>query len=1388
MKKAKLLMSFLLLPAIAASASSQTATAASSGALSALRAATENFRADYDSLSATEDAAAELNIELASEGFVLLKNKDALPLSATEQNHAKVTVLGQQADTLATGGSGSGGQNKPAGENTPDSPMTIFQALDAAHIDYNPSVKEKYEEESNDPSALSNGNAWENGHYMEKVETPTSSTVDFDGSHYASLTTGGSLDGVSLEGYNETALVVFSRTGAEGNDNLAYGLPNTDNPDDHYLQLNTSEKELVAYAKKNFNKVIIIVNSPAAMELGALEDDDEIDGILWIGQTGWNGIMALGKILNGEVNPSGKTVDIYSRDFATDPTWYNFGDYRQANYILNGTAIDESEDKSGSGVSAGSSIGLGYDASYTEQGIQDAGKAVVDYAEGIYMGYRYYETVYAELLSQNGKEAADTWYEDAVVYPFGYGLSYTTFSQEIVSVSTNTIGDNNAKVTVKVKVTNTGEKAGKEVVQLYNHAPYAEDEIEKADAVLVGFAKTDVIQPQNFAEVEITVDAKDLSSFDYNDANGNGNSGYELEEGSYSLSVRGDSHTVLDEETITVSKTLTWDEDGDPTTPNNIFSQADNAWEQYNTLSSQWAVDDTDHYLHRTQLVVDGIVALEEEYSAGEPNYLQEQLGWLIANDGADNVFKPEAFIYLNGQEPDEAYLDHDNRLTKEVETDYENVWVKTNDDIPETWTQGEGKADASGLYAIELAEMKGLSFDDPKWDEFMNQLTWQELVNIVQDGGYGSKAIDTIGKPEIQDHDGPGQLRKEASVTLDGNGYAWVCEAVIGSTWNQDLAYRQGRIVGNEGIFLDVTGWYGPGANIHRNPLAGRNFEYYSQDPIQSGYILANVVKGFQDMGGHTYMKHAFLNDQETSRSGIVTFATEQAIREIYAKPFEIAVREGNANGLMTSFNRIGLQSSVSYAINQQMYINEWGYNGMSVTDAYYSGCGWDSEAMVRGNVIPLNSIFAIFPPATAIEGTWDDSLRDGKGGVYVKDASGKDIESPTQYYYARMTAKRALYTYAHSNAFTGLTAKNVLSAKTVSFTSGESLTHSLYSEEELTQFRANMKEVFGSDDAYEVTTSGLPTGMRFDVETGALTGTAPTTAGYYSFDINVTGTGKLSYISRTTTIQLNITSTFTSGESVNVDFLMPVSLVEGENYFPDVDYTQPNFTNEHPEYEGMYLRASYSAEGLPEGLTMDPETGTITGTPTGNYYNGQQIPVTITLTTQYGMPWGFMPGYMVQEQVYTTTVYFEYQGDNDGPVSIYDIEITETDEGTQITIILTNGEKYTFTIKNGQDGEDGKPGEAGQPGADGEDGQPGADGKPGADGADGVGIADITVNEDGQLVITLTDGTTKTVDVPSSESGNGIAIASLVLSIIGVLGAGAAAFLAFFLKKKSK
>lgn len=283
------------------------------------------YRADYDSFSETEEAAADLNLDLMAEGAVLLKNNNTLPLATSAASKTKVTVLGAQADKLSTGGGGSGAQNKPGYEETPEKAATLFDSLDAANYDYNPSVQERYEQPALAPAALSNGNEYDNCHYMQKVET--GGTVEFDGASYAPVADGaGALDGVSLSGYDETAIVVLSRTGAEGNDNLAYNLPNMENTTDHYLQLSRNEKELMAYAKANFEKIIVIINSPSAMELGCLQDDDAIDAILWVGQPGRNGIMSLGKILNGEVNPSGRTVDFYMRDFATDPTWYNFGD------------------------------------------------------------------------------------------------------------------------------------------------------------------------------------------------------------------------------------------------------------------------------------------------------------------------------------------------------------------------------------------------------------------------------------------------------------------------------------------------------------------------------------------------------------------------------------------------------------------------------------------------------------------------------------------------------------------------------------------------------------------------------------------------------------------------------------------------------------------------------------------------------------------------------------------------------------------------------------------------------------------------------------------------------------------------------------------------------
>lgn len=1157
------------------------------------------YRAAYESMTEVEDASAKLNIQLEGEGAVLLKNADkALPLAAG----SKVTVLGSTADTLATGGSGSGGQTKPAGDNTPDAPITLFASLEAAGIEVNASVKAEYEKPELAPKTLTySGNSYDGGHYMDKADEDAEGAIAFDDGWYVPCADGtGSLAAASLEGYTDTAIVVLSRSGAEGQDNDAYNLTDrttgeavTDHVDDHYLQLTTSEKELMAYAKANFEKVVVLVNCPSVMELACLEKDEGIDAVLWIGQPGWNGVMAVGQILTGEINPSGRTVDFYMADFASDPTWYNFGDYSQSSAIINGEV-----------AATGAALTMGYDEAYAVEGVTNGNYKFIDYAEGIYLGYRYYETVYADLFEED-EDAANEWWEKAVVYPFGYGLSYTTFEQEITD-STADLSDANGQISVTVKVTNTGDVAGKEVVQLYASAEYTPDEIEKAACNLIGFGKTKLLAPGESEEVTITCALKDLASFDYNDANGNDFTGYELEEGDYVLSVRKNSHEVIDAVELTVEEAIGWDEDGNEETPNNIFSAEldDAVWGRYNTQSFTWVVDGEDNYLRRSQMVEDGEVALEEEYEAGSPNALQEQLGWAVADNGKANVFTKEAFNLLNTQEIYGAsYYDTDNAATLEVETDVANPWVVA--DVPETWTQNAAEVNALGMYPIELADMIGVALDDEKWVTFMNQLTWDELTQIANDGGYGSAAIKTIGKPGIEDHDGPGQLRAQWSTTPDGNGYAWACESVIGSTWNTALAYEQGALVANEGILLGVTGWYGPGSNIHRSPLSGRNFEYYSQDGVQAGYMMAAVVKGATDNGMHVYMKHAFLNDQETSRSGVCTFATEQAMREIYAKPFEIAIKQGNGNGLMTSFNRLGLSTSVAYAIAVQLYEHEWGFDGVSVTDAFYNGCGWTPENLVRGHIMPLNSRFLAFPPLQRAEGTWDASLRDGKGGILVKAAADSTelVESATEYKAVRDTAQRALYTYANSNAMTGLKAAMLLKDRAVCVNAATAYEASVvYEQAEVDAFVAAMNEVFG-EDKYTVTVSGGAEGLTLDWATGTITGTTPAVPGAYFYQINVQGKGNMSGIVGTTNVNVSVAAV--SGAEVNASYVGFVELVEGVNYVPNGDPT--NGAN-----EGKYTSVVYTAAGLPEGLTIDETTGVISGTAAAGTY---EINVTQTV-----------------------------------------------------------------------------------------------------------------------------------------------------------------------------
>lgn len=1191
------------------------------------------YRASYSSLTEAEDAAAALNIRLAGEGAVLLKNmNNTLPLAV-----GKVTVLGSQADTLATGGSGSGGQTKPAGDNTPDVPVTLFESLEAAGFEANPSVKAAYEKEENAPKTLTySGNPYDGGHYMVKVDAQTDAAVAFDGGWYEAITDGtGSLEGVTLEGYNDTALLVFSRSGAESQDNDAWNLTDketgeavTDNVNDHYLQLTTSEKELVAYAKQNFDKVVVLVNCPSAMELGCLENDEEIDAVLWIGQPGWNGIMAVGQILNGTVNPSGHTVDVFAADFTTDPTWYNFGDFSQVTGML-----------TGEGEQTKAAPRMGYDEAYAVDGVTNGNYPVIDYAEGIYLGYRYYETVYADMAAID-EDVANAWYQRAVVYPFGYGLSYTQFTQEITSVE----GDlNNADgyVTVNVKVTNTGAVAGKDVVELYSTAPYAEDEIEKPAVALVAFEKTNELQAGESQDVALTVAVKDLASFDYNDANANDNYGYELEAGTYVLSIRADSHTVLDSAELTADETLTWDEDGNEETPNNIFSAEadDEVWAAYNTQANAWTVAQEDHYLRRSQLVLNEdegpVVALEAAYEVGELNELQEQLAWLMVDDGENNLFSAEAFNLLNNQEvyAVSAVSDHDNAATLEVETDVANPWVV--DEVPAEWTQNAAELNELGMYPIELADMVGLPLTDAKWVDFMNQLTWDELTLIANDGGYGSAAIKTIGKPEIKDHDGPGQLRANWSTVPDGNGYAWACESVIGSTWNKELAYEQGTLVANEGMLLGVAGWYGPGMNIHRSPLSGRNFEYYSQDGVQGGYILASVVKGATDNGMHVYMKHAFLNDQETSRTGIATFATEQAIREIYAKPFEIATKQGNANGMMTSFNRIGLSTSAAYAITVQMYENEWGFDGISVTDAFYNGSGWTPENLVRGHLMPLNSKFLAFPPLQRAEGVWDETLRDGKGGILVMNGE-EQVESVSEYKAVRDTATRALYAYANSNTMTGLKTAMLLKNRAVAVkasTAYEAL--AAYTAEEMAAFTADMNTVFGENN-WTVTVEGGAEGVTFDPAAGTLTGITPATAGAYAYTITVRGKGNMSGVTGVSTLSMSVAAEVDAA-NVNASFVGLVELVEGENFVKDGDPTQR-------ENEGKYTSCVYTAANLPEGLTIDAETGVISGAIAGAQ-SGEQYEVTINQTVvlcEDGFIGWFFAGRTLEN---TITVYLNIQ-----------------------------------------------------------------------------------------------------------------------------------------------
>lgn len=867
-----------------------------------------------EGLNGKEDvlaAANAVNESIVEEGTVLLKNEGSLPLA----KNSKISVFGKNSVDLVYGGSGSAGASTAGA-------VTLEESLTAAGFQVNPSLVEFYKNDaasgSGRPASPAMG-AKPAG--FATGETPLSS--------YTSALKS------SFSEYDDAAIVVISRIGGEGFDlprtmkeSYAEGAAKTEgarSADDHYLQLDENEAALIKAVggEFGFDNVIVVINSGAPIEVGFLDDpthyaySPNVKGALWIGTTGKTGINALGRILSGEVNPSGRTVDTYARNFKNDPTWNNFGN----NNVDNGNR-------------------------YTVDG-KNKSYYYVEYEEGIYVGYRYWETRgFTE--AQAGNEA---WYAENVVYPLGYGLSYTDFTWEIVDEETTQSGAvlaEDGTVKIRVKVTNTGSVAGKDVVQLYYTAPYTgtkEDPgIEKSHVVLLDFGKTELLEPGASDYIDFSFDARDMASYDYSDANGNGFAGYELEGGDYQIRISENAHVSAFDLTYSVPAEG-YKYSNDDATNNPVENRFDDVSGHIET------------YLSRS------------DWEGTWPTTPTEQ----------DRAVTDEFIDSLTYDRNDEG-----------------KPWY--TDEMP---TQSERELSFAET-EVKLYQLIGKEYDDPLWDTLLDQLTVAQMAQMIGTGNYNTMLIDSIGKPKTIDPDGPvgfTAFMGDPSV-YDTCFYASGC--VVAATYNTELAYEMGRAVGNEGIVgnekgdgTPYSGWYAPAVNIHRSQFSGRNWEYYSEDGVLSGKIAAGVIRGANDMGVYTYIKHFALNDKETDRTngGLLTWANEQSMRELYLKPFEIAVKEGDTTAMMSSFNRIGtVWAGGCYELLTEILRNEWGFQGMVVTDY---------------------NLYAHMPA--------DQMIRAGGDLNLCQDKRPSTTQTATQVTALRKATHNILYTVANSNAMNG-------------------------------------------------------------------------------------------------------------------------------------------------------------------------------------------------------------------------------------------------------------------------------------------------------------------------------------------------------------------------------
>ena len=836
----------------------------------------------------TSAKATELVNEITADGVVLAKDEDGiLPVASG----SKLNVFGWASTNPCYGGTGSGALNTAY-------PVTdLLTGLHDAGIETNEELSKFYTDYKADRPSV--------GMVAQDWTLPEPNV---------SLYTDEMME--NAKAFSDTAMVVITRVGGEGADlptdmasvvdgswirrvAQAYGSErgtayyngtyddslnegNDWDKGDHFLQLSNREEDLLDLVTANFDNVILVYNGANAFQMDFLKDYPQIKGVLLCPGTGQSGFEGFGKVVSGEVNPSGRTVDTYVSNLKNAPWWNNFGDFKYTN-------TEE----------------LNSDSSFFDP--EGTTPSFVNYVEGIYVGYKFYETAADEGLIN---------YDDEVVFPFGYGLSYTSFTKEMSGIT-----NDGTSLNFTVTVTNTGSVAGKDVVEIYSDPPYTNGGIEKSTANLLDFAKTSELAPGESQTIEFSIPVEDLASYDYQT-----NGCYVLEAGDYVISANDDSHNVADSQTYTVASDIVYNES--------------------NKRGS------------------DAVAATNEfDFAEGEITYLSRADGFA---NYAEATAAPATY-----------------EMTDEQKAAFDNAHTYT-----EAGYQNDDDANAADITTgakngLKLVDLRGVDYNDAKWDQLLDQMTIDEMQQTIGFGGYQTAAVSSIEKVRTNDCDGP------ASINNNFTGVGSVgfpAATLIGMTWDKELAYAFGDSIGEMANEMDTSGWYGPAMNIHRTAFAGRNFEYYSEDGVLSGRMASNAILGAQEHGVYAYMKHFALNDQEGNRTSMAaTWSNEQAIREIYLKPFEISVKDADCHAVMSSFNYIGTRwAGGCKELLKNVLRGEWGFVGFVETD-YFGVYGYMTadQGVRNGSDLMLCTTGNDFNTVTVLTNSSKQALREASKNI---------------------------------------------------------------------------------------------------------------------------------------------------------------------------------------------------------------------------------------------------------------------------------------------------------------------------------------------------------------------------------------------------------------------